>query len=289
MKKLVIGLIVVLAIVFVLGQTKDMIAKASVEKGMEIVTGLKLQMKSLTVGILNTLVGIKDLKLFNPQGYKDKVMIDMPEIFVDYDLPAIIKGKIHLPEVRLNLKEFVVVKNSDGKLNLDALKVVKEEKEPASKQEPAKAQKMPEIQIDRLQLVISKVVYKDYTAGAQPSVREFNINLNEKYENITDPYTLVRLILVRALMNTTIANLANFDLGSIQQTLGNTLGKAQQVATQAAAKAQQAATEAVSRTQTVVKDTAATVGTTTKGATEAIGKAAEGIKDTLTLPFGKKE
>ena len=225
-------LIGILAIILVLSFTKNAIVKVAVEKGVESVTGLKLHMKSLNIGVIKTLLGITDLKLYNPRGFEDKVMLDMPEIYVNYDLPAIIKGNIHLEEVRINLKEFVVVKNANGELNLDSLKVVKDEKAAAPK-EPAKKGKAPKVQIDSLTLKIGKVVYKDYSKGGAPSVQEFNINLNEKYENITDPNKLVSLIVVRALMNTSIAKLAGFDLQGLQGTISDTLAGAQKVLGQA--------------------------------------------------------
>jgi len=109
----------------------------------------------------------------------------MPEIYVDYDLPAIFKGKVHLEEMRLNMNEFVVVKNEKGELNLDALKVVQAQKE--GKKPEAKAKeggKIPEIQIDTLKLKVGKVVYKDYSGGGNPTVREFKVNLDEELANL---------------------------------------------------------------------------------------------------------
>ena len=119
MKKFIKITATILIVLVVLAFSKDMIIKTAVEKGVEVVTGLPLQMKGLTVGIIKTLVGIRDLKVLNPAGFKDRVMIDMPEIYVDYNLPDIIKGKIHLNDVRLNLKEFVVVKKKELKESLD--------------------------------------------------------------------------------------------------------------------------------------------------------------------------
>ena len=155
MKKILTSVIVaVLAVVLVVGIAKNPIAKFSVEKAVEVVTGLKLSIGNLNIGILKTLVGINDLKLFNPSGYEDKVMLDMPEIYVDYDLPAILGGKIHLRTVRLNMSEFVVVKNAKGELNLDALNVVKEQKgekkaAPAEKGKPGGHNRRRPERVDR--------------------------------------------------------------------------------------------------------------------------------------------
>ena len=266
MKKLGIIIAVLLVVVLVLSVGKNIIAKTAVEKGVELVTGLKLRISKLNIGVINTLVGIKDLTLYNPKGYQDRVMVNIPEIYVDYDLGAIIGGNIHLNDVKINLNEFVVIKNEKGELNLDSLKVVQAQKEGKAPSEKEKA-KAPDIKIDKLQLIIGKVIYKDYSKGGQPSVREFNINLDETYTDITDPHSLVSLIVVKALMNTTIASLTNFDLSGLEGTVGETLTKAKEVAAQTATKAKEA------------------VATTSKKVSETASK----ITDKIKLPFQGKE
>jgi len=138
---------------------------------------------------------------------------------VNYKLSDIVKGKVHLEEMRLYLREFVIVRNANGELNLNALKPVSKEKKAgaapdrhAEAPETAKAkEKGPEMQIDLLSLRIGKVIYKDYSGGGEPIVQEFELNLNEEHRNITNPNALVGVLTARALMNTTIARLAKID------------------------------------------------------------------------------
>ena len=96
MKKIMIIVAAVLIAVIALGVTKDTIIKVSVEKAAQVVTGLKLSIRSLNVGIIRTIIAVRSLKLYNPAGYKDRVMLVILEIYVDYDLPAIIRGNVHL-------------------------------------------------------------------------------------------------------------------------------------------------------------------------------------------------
>jgi len=258
MKKLFVGIVIVVLILFVLSFAKDIIAKTAVSAGVRAITGLNLSMRSINIGILKTLVGINGLKLFNPVGFPDRLMMDMPEIYVDYNLGAIFRGKIHLRELRLNLKEFVVIKNESGQLNLDSLKVVKEKKQ---KRVRAEAAGIMPFQIDVLELKVGKVIYKDYSGGTPPMVQEFNVNINERYENITDPYNLARLIVVRTLRKTIISRLANFDLGPLQDQLGKTLQEAGKIAEElggkalgdVATKAQGAAQEAAEKAGEAIK------------------------------------
>ena len=266
MKKLLTILTGVLITVLVLSFAKDAVIKASVEKGAELVTGLQLKMGSLNVGAVKTIVGIRDITLFNPSGFPDRIMLSMPEIYVDYDLPAVFKGKVHLEDMRIDLKEFTIVKNKNGELNLDSLKVVQAEKEGRKPQEKEK-QRLPEMQIDKLELKIGKVVYKDYSQGEAPSVKEFNVNLSERYEDIKDPYSLVSLIVVKTLMNTTIARLTEFDLNGLKGTVSEPLATARMAVTEATAQ---------------VKETVETV----KDVAEALKKTGGELKEKLKLPFG---
>jgi uncharacterized protein involved in outer membrane biogenesis len=254
MKK--IGIIIVVAVIIcaALFGMRNIIAKVGIEKASEVVIGLKIGVGSLDMDIAKTTVDIKGFRLYNPKGFEDKIMVDMPEIYVDYDLPAVLKGRIHMYDMRLDLKECVVVKNKDGKLNLDSLKAVQDlamEKKPGQVSKDA----APDFQIDLLELKIGKVVYKDYSKGGMPHVLQFNINLNEKFKNITDPDALVSLIVVKVIMNTTIGKLIKLDITGLQDTVGNTLTSATRI-----------------------------VG----GAGKTVTGAAGGITDKLKLPFGGK-
>lgn len=221
MKKLLIVLGVVVAVIAVLVIGRNFFVKAAVEAGVKAVTGLSLEMSKLDIGLFKTTLEIKGLKLYNPEGFKDKLMADLPEIYVDYDLKKIVQGKVHLPEVRLNLQQFTVVKNGQGVLNLDSLAVVQQKKEGAAPAKPAESKPaaMPDIQVDLLRLDIGKVVYKDYSAGrSEPNVQTYEVNIHETFKDITDPQALVSLVVAKALAHTSIAALTGFDVKSLTQT-----------------------------------------------------------------------
>ena len=142
-RKIIIIPAIVFAIIIALFIGKNMIIKTSVTTGVKAMTGLKLSIRSMNVGVFKSLIGINELQLYNPSGFEDKLMMDLPEIYVDYNLGAIMGGKAHLEEVRLNLKEFIVVKNEAGELNLDSLRVVKEtEGEEEQKKDDGKKKKL---------------------------------------------------------------------------------------------------------------------------------------------------
>lgn len=266
-KKLMIVIGAIVAII-VFGFIKDAIVKISVEKGVEIVTGLKMGIRSFNVGIFRTAVNIRGLKLYNPAGFKDRVMLDMTQIYVRYDLPAIFGGTIHLPDARIDMKELIVVKNENGELNLNSLKVVSagKKRQAQKSQERGPAGKAPNIKIDSLRLKIGNAIYKDYSKGGEPNVKKFNVNTDETYTNIDDLNALVGLIVVKALTNTSIAGLANFDVGSLKSSVSSTLAGAGQATAQVSAAAQ----ESVAKTRETVKE------------------ATDALKNVFNNPFGGK-
>ena len=211
MKKIIKPIIAVLAVLVVLSLGKNMIAKSSAEAVCKAITGLELRIGGFDLSFIQSSVSIKNLRLFNPTGYKDRVMFDVPEIYTKIERSSITSGAPHLLEVRLHLKELTVVKNKEGQLNVMALKPQSKSGE-SGKTESGKA---PKITIDLLNLRVDKVIYKDYTAGDTPHVEEFDVNLNETYRGITNINAIVPLIVQKAIMNTAIARLANLNMGEL--------------------------------------------------------------------------
>ena len=215
LRSLLLGMVVLLAAVLA---GKNFIAKTALTNGVKLITGLDTQIDGVQVGLFSTAVGVKGLKVMNPSQFSERVMLDMPELFIDYNLSDILKGKIHLEVVRLNLKEFHVAKAADGELNLNSIEAVSSVKKPAQGK-PAKPESKPasplNLQIDLLELSIGTVTYTDY-AKNPPAKQTFAVNINERHEHITNPYAFGALLVSRALMRTSIAQLANFDLRGLQ-------------------------------------------------------------------------
>lgn len=207
MGKLFKVILVFIVIVGALMVGKNALVKIAIEKGVKAVTGLSLKIGKLDVSIISSHIGITDLKLFNPDGFPQGIMFHAPEIFVDYRLLDMLKGKIHLEDLRLDFDQFVIVKNANGQMNLAALK-------PKTKSEPEKPakeiadkktkKKAPQIQIDHLVLKVGKVIYKDYSKGGEPLVREFNVNISQELSDVTDVRKLLGLVVSRAIAQSAI-------------------------------------------------------------------------------------
>jgi uncharacterized protein involved in outer membrane biogenesis len=159
-------------------------------------------------------VRIRGFKLYNPQGFPQGVILDIPEISVDYDLSAILKKKLHLYSVVINLNEVGIVKDKEKRLNVDSLKVAHSKKKPKEKEgEPSEKILM---QIDKLTLSIGKVVYKDFADDEIPTVLVYNLGIEDRsYENLTSAEQLVALMLLESLEPTAIKGAAIYEASAI--------------------------------------------------------------------------
>ena len=211
--RIIIVLIVILGVLFV---GRNIIAKFSIEKGVEAATGLPLNIKKLDLGLVTTHIGINGLSLFNPKEFGDEVMFHASEIFVDYNLGAILKGKIHLEDIRLDFDQLVIIKNEQGQTNLEALKPKTKKDQPsqeAEKKDDAGSKKSPQIQIDHLSVKIGKIIYKDYSQGGDPVIKEYQVNISEELNDVMDPNSLLNFIAAKAMAKTALSSLGDFNVG----------------------------------------------------------------------------
>jgi len=196
MKKLLFIAVILTLCFIALGIVKNPLIKSVVTVSASKVVGAPVRIGGFSLGIFKQAVRIKDFTMYNPKGFPEGILIDIPEISVDYNLGALLKRKLHLPRVSVNLKEVGLIRNKDGELNVDALKVSQEREEPTPAQEDKKSSRQMAMQIDELTLTIGKLVFKDYSVNEQPSIKAYEVGIKEKtYKNITSAQQLAVLIL----------------------------------------------------------------------------------------------
>lgn len=190
-------LLIITASLFVFAAAKDFLAKAAVSAAAGRVTGSRVEIGRLSLGIIRQSVRIKGLQIYNPRGFSDSVLVDIPKASVDYDLFSLLKGKLHLRLLEIELKELNLERNQQGRLNVDSLAVAQKDK-PSGPRKEKTSQKKP-LQIDLCKLSVGRIVSKDYSAGAEPAVTVFDINFRKSYKNITSAEQLAVLILTEPM------------------------------------------------------------------------------------------
>lgn len=222
-----------IALSLILLTARNGIAKVVVENGVKLVTGLPLKIEKLNIGLSSTLIDVEGLKIYNPAGYEENMMGDIPKIYLDYKLAAFLQGKVHLEAVKIHLEQFTVVKNRNGETNINSIKALQAQTAPKKgSKTPAKNQKMLAVRIDFLELKVGKVIYKDYSGGGAPSIQEYKINLDEKFQNVENLNALVSIIVVKALAGTALANLPDLNLSGLSDSVSGALASSGAMAKQ---------------------------------------------------------
>ncbi|MEW5758428.1 MAG: hypothetical protein AB1755_03030 [Candidatus Omnitrophota bacterium] len=198
-------IIIFVLIIFFLNITKNIFFSALVSGAIKNTTGLGVSFENFNSYPFLGKLDIENAFIFNPQDFPDEVMAYFPKISVDFNPGSIFKDKLHFREFTIYLKEFTVVRNKNGKLNIDSIKSVK-----ARKANTRAASK--KIKIDTLNLRIDKVIIKDYSKSPV-LIREFDLNINEQEECVNDAYSLVNGIIAKAFYNTAVGQVlgVNFD------------------------------------------------------------------------------
>ncbi len=215
--KKLLFVIVILIVLIVIG--RNIIVRYGAPLGARVV-GIKMSLGKVNIGLTDALIGIKDIQVKNPKGFPKGNMVEIKEIYIDPVVAGFLKDKIHLVEIRFDLDNLVIIKNEKGEFNFNKLTQAKkkqdgepDEEEPAEKDE--KKSKKKEFQIDLMKLRLGTVVYKDYSDGPEPKITTFKINLDEEYEDITNPAMIGSIIFSKIMMNTSLSKLTGINMSSI--------------------------------------------------------------------------
>ncbi len=182
-----------------------------VAKSMQGAVGVPVKLAKAHLHLAPFEIGLYGLQLGNPPGFQEPAMAEIPEIFVRVNLLGLLKGKIHVQKVVLNMKDVTVERAKGNKINLNEfLKISKTKKaeseqpeqpppppeEGEEPQAPSKPSKGLKLEIDQVLLNIGKVVFVDYGTGERV-VREFDFKIeNMVLTDVADPFELVMQVTV---------------------------------------------------------------------------------------------
>ena len=196
MKKFFIALGIVISSLVCIAFIKDQVIKSVVAAVASNITGAPVEMDGFSMNIFTSTIHITGLKMYNPKGFPEGMLVSCPKINVIYDRDSLFKQKPHFLLVEIDLKEMVLTKNKEGKLNVDSLKIV----------HPPKSSSPVPLKIDLLNLSIGKIIYKDYTTGSEPSVRVYDVNRHNSYKSIPTARQLALLVLSEPMKAAAIKN-----------------------------------------------------------------------------------
>lgn len=219
MKKLVWKILAVLvALVVILFLARNFIARKAVEIGAEKITGFPLVIGSIDLGLFSSKVDVRDLKLMNPSEFSEKTFVDMPQLYIDYRLASMMSGAPHVNDMRINIKQLIVVKNDKGETNAQKLKSVVSSGKSSSK-----------YYVDTLRIHVGTVTVKDFSRP-KPTERNISLNVDATYKNISDSTDITRLVLLTVMSQVRLPEIG-INTEDLKKNLGdvtNQAGKALQ-------------------------------------------------------------
>ncbi|MCD4779663.1 MAG: AsmA family protein [Candidatus Omnitrophica bacterium] len=184
---------------------KNQVIKGSVEVVGSQVLGAKIRLEYFSMIFSKQKILIKGLTIDNPKGFpREDKLIEIPEVEIDFDLLSLVNKKLYFPFIHIHMAQLVVVKNKDGIMNVDALKISQRKENPDEQDDPRSSSGDIELKIDELSLKVGKVVMKDFSRGDNPVVEAFDVNFDKRYKDVNSVNQLTGLILVESMKGTTI-------------------------------------------------------------------------------------
>lgn len=222
---ILVGAVVLLIVVVILG--RNMIIKSSVPPAVKKITGFEASIGDIDVGLLSSKVGLKDLKVMNPSDFGEKMMLDAPEIYVEYKLPTMMSQRREFPVIRLNIQQVVVVKNEKGESNVARIMEFKPKSEGPS----------AENFFGTLDLTLGTVRYVDYSKmhDGKPFTKDLTLNFHRTYHDLLDS-DLKKVVMFETLKMLPV-KLGDITPESIQKQLGSVTGIGLGLATNVTGKA----------------------------------------------------
>jgi hypothetical protein len=254
---------------------REPILKAAVAQAVSSLTGFDTSVRALNLNLKQGVLHVEGLTLLNPESFEGRVFADIPEIHVSIDLGAILKKeKIHLRELRLSMKEIHIEKNTQGVSNISRLASVAEARRGGAKPEAEKKPGLP-FYLDRFELTLRKVSLND-RSGVIPKKIAVDMKIEKQvFEGITDPKSIVNLILMKILTESTFANLG-VNPADIKQSIVQTVGQTFEFAKDAGAEAETVVKGTVEEAKATWTDFQETTKNVTGGIVSFLKKKMEG-------------
>jgi uncharacterized protein involved in outer membrane biogenesis len=177
--------LVVMALVAVVA--RNQIARVGVQLGVRRVTGFPLTIGSVNVGLAESQLDVRDIKLMNPPGYAEPLFVDLPRLHVDYRLGSMLALAPHINDMLVDINQLVIVRTDKGESNAMKLKGVL-----------SSGKRSTKYRVDQLRVHIGTVRIKDYS-HVKPMETVKQLNINATYKDITDSTDITRLVLLTVM------------------------------------------------------------------------------------------
>jgi hypothetical protein len=181
-------------------------------------TGFDATVDRLYVNPFTASVYVSQLKINNPDTFPQNDFVSVNEFKTAVELNSVFSDRVVVKDAVFDVALIAVVKNAQRQTNLDAFKAGVQAANPDQNNQPkpaAPAEKQPPKQflIRHLVVKLDKIIIADYS-GAQPNIREINLNINRTFTDVTD-LKQISVPLLADLSVAGVGKLANNILGLV--------------------------------------------------------------------------
>jgi hypothetical protein len=223
-KKLVFAFgIIFLILVFILVAsfiiTKHLKIREIVEKQIEQSLGIDVSIEKIEFSPLLAHIGLSGITIYNPAGFEERELAYIEAIHLVFDpIEIITSKKPNIYVLGLNLKRLNIIKNRQGKLNLEEINSLRDENAGIKDKTP--------FYFDVLVLTVGQVRFIDYS-GSNKNEHVYPIGIkNAAFVNLRDEQDVVRMVVSKAIENTDIGKLINLKIIPVVSQIGDTFNSA---------------------------------------------------------------
>jgi hypothetical protein len=150
-------------------------------------TGFDVEVRSLMVNPFTGRIAAQGLVVKNPPTFPRTEFIEARALEIEADLFTLFTAKPVLQRVKIDLARLALVKRADGRTNAEVFQSYLLEDRPSPGRS---ATPRPPLLIRRLEVKFDRFVLADHTRR-EPVVRDYAVNLDRTFENVTDTRQLL--------------------------------------------------------------------------------------------------
>lgn len=220
MKKLLIGLVVVLAViaagVFYLASSLDDLVKTAIEKAGSKATGVPVTVASVKITASEGKGVVRGLTIGNPPGFSSPSAVRLGEVALVLDVGSLTKDPIVIRSIQVSAPEITYEMNKNGASNIQTIQKKIESANPgAGDNSSAKSDSSgPKVVVDRFDIVQGKVILATPVPGlaADAALGDIHLtNLGRQSNGLS--YEQLASSILKPLLNGVVQAARSVNLG----------------------------------------------------------------------------
>jgi len=197
---------------------------ALLDRALESAIGVPVKFGGIHLRLSPIELGLYHIEVKSLKNFKAPHMASIPEIFIRIQPGDLLRGKIHIMEIRINIDEIIAERNKEGKVNLNELQKILAAK-PQTPMDPKK------FKIDKAIFTLTRVQYLDDNF-TPPYTKIFFMNIyNSALQDVTNPRRVTEQIITVVLkkigmhiLNAQLSKMTGSFADQAKNTLSSLLG-----------------------------------------------------------------